>query len=250
MKQSSPNSYFGVEINLDEINEDVFASDSRRFEVSNTASKRVRPQRGDERGSNPKKGKAGKEDDKAKFSGLEEVKELVQGVRAEMREVSTYFEHLNTARQSRTTLYQMVTNIEGLTKEEAIHIYGIISADKGNSESFMMILDDEGKFIYVKGVISGRKSQQQDSSYILVLYYCQTPIRPSQVERMLILLLPRTGSVLLMELVSGHLKYTEMQINVILDCGMSGLTYRELFEIISKLKDENGKHLGTDSQIL
>ncbi|OMP05179.1 hypothetical protein CCACVL1_02026 [Corchorus capsularis] len=49
----------------------------------------------------------------------------------------------------------MVTNIEGLTKEEAIHAYGIISADKGKSESFMMIPDDEGKFIYVKGVISG-----------------------------------------------------------------------------------------------
>ncbi|OMO88421.1 Endonuclease/exonuclease/phosphatase [Corchorus capsularis] len=102
-------------------NEDVFASNSRRS-VSNAASKRV--------------------------------KEIVQGVRAEMREVSTYFEHLNLARQSRTTLYQMVTNIEGLTKEEAIHAYGIISADKGKSESFMMIPDDEGKFIYVKRVIS------------------------------------------------------------------------------------------------
>ncbi|KAH7691695.1 Myb/SANT-like domain-containing protein [Dioscorea alata] len=86
---------------------------------------------------------------------MERFYDICDEAKQEIGKVATYFQHLNANTVKKTLLYESITKLNGLTKEEIVQAIDKISSDKGQTESFFLFPDDDARSIYVKSVLDG-----------------------------------------------------------------------------------------------
>ncbi|OMO57306.1 hypothetical protein CCACVL1_25847 [Corchorus capsularis] len=146
--------YFGVDVELDDINETVFKSSNG---TSNNAAKRtpqpyanVRSRKGKRKAS---PGESSDESISSKITKLTDVcdatRSQIDKVAAGIGKVAKYFD------VDKPLIFEIISSIAGLTPEEVVQAYGIISANEGKASSFFSLPNEAAQKIFVKGVLDG-----------------------------------------------------------------------------------------------
>ncbi|CAH9114656.1 unnamed protein product, partial [Cuscuta epithymum] len=84
---------------------------------------------------------------------MERIMELCATSNKQFEKMSTFFDCFNAADDNKPHILEMIMNLPNLSKENAIRAFGIISASKGKTDSFLLMPDEEAKLIYISAVL-------------------------------------------------------------------------------------------------
>ena len=157
--QSSPKSvqddFFGVAVDLEAINDHVFDTPVSYMSKKNKLDVPIKKEFDMHPKKAKKNGSALDRHAEAFQKQMETVSQLCAATNNKIDKMETFFDQINVADDNKPNVLQIIMNLQGLSKEKAIRAFGVISADKGKTDSFLLMPDEESKLIYVSSVLNG-----------------------------------------------------------------------------------------------
>ncbi|CAH9072184.1 unnamed protein product [Cuscuta epithymum] len=152
-KKAVQDDFFGVAVDLESMNDHIFSTPDINKNKKRATSVPIK----EEFSGSKKSKKSGSFDKHAEDfqQKMERIMELCATSNKQFEKMSTFFDRFNAADDSKPHILDMIMNIPNLSKENAIRAFGIISASKGKTDSFLLMPDEEAKLIYINATLNG-----------------------------------------------------------------------------------------------